>query len=359
MFFNRFSKRRFRLFQIEPTIRCNLQCTMCPWHEIRTPHLNMAWETYEKIAVAFKKVTEIDLSGGGEPTMNPLLPRMIELAKESGCTAGFSTNATLLTPKLSEELIRIGLDWIAFSIDGATAQTYEKIRRGASFQEVINHISFLDKLRKKNKSGKPLTMLFFVMMPDNFHEIPALVDLCLNLGIDRLVVKNQDVILKMERDKDRLFTYDGHKPKELQRIIRASQKKAKRNNLFMRVYGLYPNEMPICEQDPLNTAFYNWEGFVSPCITLAYARKKVFRGELTEAPLYRFGNINNESFNQIWSSPPYRRFRGLYKKRNKSFRLKYLDLIVSGSSQTKRSPEPIDYPPCPEGCETCHYLYGL
>ena len=341
-------------------MRCNLQCIMCPWHEMRTPHLDMAWETYEKIAVAFKEVTEIDLSGGGEPTMHPLLLRMIELAKESGCTAGFSTNATLLTPKLSEELIRIGLDWIAFSIDGATEQTYEKIRRGASFQQVIHHISFLDKLRKKNTGGKPLTMLFFVMMPENFHELPVLVDLCLNLGIDRLIVKNQDVILKMERDRDRLFTWDGHKPKELQRIIEASLEKARSNGLFMRVYELFPDEMPICEQDPLNTAFFNWEGFVSPCITLAYAGKRVFRGEWIEAPLYRFGNINNESFDNIWSSPAYRRFRGFYKKRNKSLGLKYIDLMALKSSRNKKPPESMALlPPCPEGCKSCHYLYGV
>jgi len=334
-------KRDFRLFQIESTIRCNLHCIMCPWHEMRSPHGDMAWKTYEKIAGSFREVEEVDLSGGGEPLIHPELPGMIALAKESGCKVGFSTNAVLLTPKISEELIEIGLDWIAYSIDGATAKTYEKIRRGASFEQVVDQVLFLHRLKKIEKSNKPLTILNFVMMPDNFHELPLLVDLSLHLGIDRLVLKNQDVILRMERDKDRLFTWDPHEPDELQRIIEASQEKAKRNDLYMRVYDLFPKEMPICEQDPLNTAFFNWEGFVSPCITLSYAQMRVFRGEWAKAPICRFGNINHESFNDIWESPPYRRFRACYEKRN------------------KRPPDSIDLPPCPEGCETCHYLYGV
>jgi len=359
LFFNRSLKRTFRLFQIESTIRCNLHCIMCPWHEMRSPHGDMAWKTYEKIARSFREVEEVDLSGGGEPLIHPRLLRMITLAKESGCTVGFSTNATLLTPELSEELIRIDLDWIAYSIDGATPQTYEKIRRGASFEQVIGHILFLDKLRKRGKRKKPLTMLFFVMMPDNFHELPILVDICLHLGIDRLVVKNQDVILKMERDRHRLFTWDAHKPQELQRIIKASLEKARSNDLYMRVYDLSPQEMAQCEQDPLNTAFFNWEGFVSPCITLSYARERIFRGELTKAPLYRFGNVNNENFDDIWAAPAYRRFRGHYEKRNKSLGQGFLDALTLVESRNKRPPDSIALPPPPDGCETCHYLYGV
>jgi len=353
------SKKIFRLFQIEPTMRCNLHCIMCPWHEMRAPRGDMAWETYEKIVRSFKGVEEVDLTGGGEPLMHPQLIRMIGLAKESACKAGFSTNATLLTHKLSEELIRIDLDWIAYSLDGATAQTYEKIRKGASFEQVVDHILFLDRLRKSAKGKKPVTMLFFVMMPDNFQELPILVDLCLQLGIDRLVLKNQDVILKMERDKHRLFTWDSHYPEELQRIIQVSQEKAESNGLYVRVYSLFPKEMAMCEQDPLNTAFFNWEGFVSPCITLSYAQKRVFRGEWTEAPIHRFGDINNENFRDIWAAPAYRRFRGCFERRNKGLGQGFMDLLSLDKLQNIKPPDSTTLPPCPGGCETCHYLYGV
>ncbi|MCG2777133.1 MAG: radical SAM protein [Desulfobacterales bacterium] len=352
-------KRRFRLFQIESTLRCNLHCSMCPWHEMRAPQADMDWETYEKIAKNFDQVEEIDLAGGGEPLMHPQLLRMIALAKESGCRAGFSTNATLLFPKVSEELIQSDLDWIAYSVDGATAGTYEKIRRGASFNEVIEHISFLEKLREKHKYKKPLTMLFFVMMPNNFHELPTLVDLCLHLGIDKLVIKNQDVILKMERDRERLFTWGPHESEELQRIIKVSLEKAQSKGLFMRVYELSPREMTVCEQDPLNTAFFNWQGYVSPCITLSYAQERIFQGRKIRTPLYRFGNINDETFRDIWHCPAYRKFRNIFEKRNRNLRHKLMDVLVAPGFGNKRSTDDTALPPPPEGCETCSYLYGL
>ena len=332
---------------------------MCPWHEMRAPQADMDWETYKKIARSFDEVEEIDLAGGGEPLMHPLLLRMIALAKESGCGAGFSTNATLLFPEVSEELIQFGLDWIAYSVDGATAGTYERIRRGASFDEIIDHISFLERLREKYKCKKPLTMLFFVMMPGNFHELPILVDLCLDLGIDKLVVKNQDVILKMGQDKERLFTWDSHESEELQRLIKICLEKAESEGLFMRVYKLSPKEMTICEQDPLNTAFFNWEGFISPCITLSYAQERIFQGKRIRAPLYRFGNINEEPFKDIWHCPAYQRFRNNFEKRNSSLRQGLMDVLVTPEFGKKRSANDSALPPPPEGCETCHYLYGL
>ncbi|MFH1625643.1 MAG: radical SAM protein [Pseudomonadota bacterium] len=338
-------------------MRCNLHCIMCPWYEMRSPTADMSWETYEKIAKSFREVEEVDLTGGGEPLIHPLLLRMLTLAKESGCAVGFSTNATLLTPELSEELLHISLDWIAYSVDGATAQTYEKIRQGASFEQVIDHVTFLDRLRKTGNGKTPLTMLFFVMMPDNFHEPPVLVDLCLRLNIDRLVIKNQDVILNMERDRERLFTWDGHEPRELRRIVRASMKKARRNGLYMRVYDLSPGEMRICEHDPLNTAFFNWEGFVSPCITLSYAEKRVFRGEWRKAPICRFGNINDESFGEIWAAPAYQRFRDCFEKRTKSLRPEFLDLLTLERFRGRGPTDSMILPPPPDGCETCHYLY--
>lgn len=154
--------------------------------------------------------------------------------------------------------------------------------------ELIDHISFLENLRKKHKYKKPLTIMFFVMMPNNFQELPTFLDLCLDLGIDRLVVKNQDVILKMERDSERFFTWNSQDSKELQWIIKVSLEKAQSKGLFMRIYELFPHEITVCEQDPLNTAFFNWQGYVSPCITLSYAQETIFQGRKIRAPLYRF-----------------------------------------------------------------------
>ncbi|MBU4427006.1 MAG: SPASM domain-containing protein, partial [Proteobacteria bacterium] len=76
-------------------------------------------------------------------------------------------------------------------------------------------------------------------------------------------------------------------------------------------------------------------------------------------PLYRFGNINDETFRDIWHCPAYRKFRNIFEKRNRNLRHKLMDVLVAPGFGNKRSTDDTALPPPPEGCETCSYLYGL
>ena len=169
----------------------------------------MGWKTFEAVARYFGEAEEVDLTGGGEPLLHPRLEEMVRQAKSAGCVAGFSTNATLLFPDRAEGFLEAGLDWIAYSIDGATPATYEKIRVGASFEKVMKNIAGVQQLKERRKSKKPKTMLFFVMMKENVHELPAMVKLAKSMGIDQIVAKNLDVILKEGDDERRIFKNRG------------------------------------------------------------------------------------------------------------------------------------------------------
>ncbi len=60
---------------------------------------------------------------------------MIKYAKDKGIPRiNFTFNATLLNEELPRKIITSGVDLIKFSVDGGTAQTYEKIRKGASYK---------------------------------------------------------------------------------------------------------------------------------------------------------------------------------------------------------------------------------
>ncbi len=352
------SIQKFKLFQVEPTLRCNLNCAMCPWTSIRVSTSDMAWDTFLSIARSFAHTEEVDLTGGGEPLLHPRLGDMVSLAKEHGCHVGFSTNATLLTPEISSDLMKRGLDWIAYSVDGATSRTYEEIRRGASFENVIFHVHEMEEIRRKLKPPRPLTMLFYVMMRANVHELPLMVDLCVDLGIDKLVVKNLDVILSMEHDAQRIFQWESRNIDPFhQEIVKESINKARQHGLFIRVYDLFPKELTICEQDPLHTAFFNWEGYVSPCITLAYGRARVFQGTWHRALTLRFGNCNETPFEEIWESQAYREFRQLFQQRKKGSFHHFIQSIV-GDISGKDNDVP-SMSRVPEGCRICHYLYAV
>ncbi len=351
-------RRKFRLFQVEPTMNCNLKCCMCPWINLRLPGSNMDWKTFEAVARYFGEAEEVDLTGGGEPLLHPRLEEMVRTVKSAGCVAGFSTNATLLFPDRAEGFLEAGLDWIAYSIDGATPATYEKIRVGASFEKVMKNIAGVQQLKERRRSKKPKTMLFFVMMKENVQELPAMVKLAKSMGIDQIVAKNLDVILKEGDDERRIFKNrgEGEVDPSVSRAVAEAKREARDLKIGLRVYELSPTEKPICEQSPLKTLFVAWDGSVSPCINLSYIQDRCYEGKWQRFPIVRFGNVATEPLDAIWKKPEYRNFRKLLQERGKD---------DSGSLTESLLPDLCEYRErrCssgpPQGCGVCYYLYGI
>ena len=68
------------------------------------------------------------LHGIGEPLVNHELDKIIKYLKDREVEVIINSNGTLLTPKWQEKLIESGLDQYRCSIDGATDETYARIR---------------------------------------------------------------------------------------------------------------------------------------------------------------------------------------------------------------------------------------
>jgi radical SAM protein with 4Fe4S-binding SPASM domain len=88
-----------------------------------------------------------------------------------------NTNATKLTPELSEKLITNGLQEIVFSFEGFNKQEYERIRVGANYEQTLSNINQF--LEINDSYGHPVkTELFVIRIPDvdsnlinTFHNI--------------------------------------------------------------------------------------------------------------------------------------------------------------------------------------------
>ena len=176
-------QRRWRLLQVEPAIACNLRCVMCPWREISKNSANqgiMSAAVWESIRSYLFEVRSIDFTGGGEPLLQPSLVDWIAEAKDAGCETGFLSNGLLLKRKRLEQILDAGLDWICISMDGATAGMYEKIRVGSSFDRVCENVSNIANLRS---AKTPKTMINFVLMDMNIHQVAEIVRLAAQLGV--------------------------------------------------------------------------------------------------------------------------------------------------------------------------------
>jgi MoaA/NifB/PqqE/SkfB family radical SAM enzyme len=318
----------------------------------------MEWEVFETLSRYFQDAEEVDFTGGGEPLLHPRLEEMIRRAKAASCVVGFSTNATLLSFNKASALLETGVDWVAYSVEGATAETYEKIRVGASFTKIIENIKGVQRLKEEKESRKPKTMLFFVMMKENIHELPAMIEMAQALGIEHVVAKNLDVILKEGDDERRIFKHKGEGEIDLHvsQAVEEAKRKAEGFKMPFKVYELLPTEKPVCEQDPLDTLFVSWDGFVSPCINFSYTQARCFGGRWQSSPIIRFGNIAHETLDAIWEKREYQNFRQLFLERAKGYSRDLVEFLTPDFHEFRKVG---NWPSPPHGCEVCYYLYGV
>lgn len=159
---------------IELTDICNLECVMCDRQGMTRKSGLMKMDLFKKIIdnAAEINVPSVKLNRFGESLIHPSLGDMIKYSKDKGIPwVYFTSNATLLTEEKSRMLITSGLDSITFSFDGATPETYEKIRIKANYEKVVNNIIYFSNLRKELGRDKPRIVINTVLMRETQDEI--------------------------------------------------------------------------------------------------------------------------------------------------------------------------------------------
>ncbi|MDA3820374.1 MAG: radical SAM protein, partial [Candidatus Delongbacteria bacterium] len=95
------------------------------------------------------------------------------------CRISVNTNGTVLTDEI-KALMEAGNFFLNISIDSVNKTTYEKIRRGASFDQVMKNLDyFIDYSRRKD------TILSMPVCPltSNYKELPDIVAFCNSHGM--------------------------------------------------------------------------------------------------------------------------------------------------------------------------------
>ncbi len=170
--------------------KCNLQCVMCHYSDEgvrRLPLRRLRTEQFrQQFGLIIPHVGEVVLSCHDEPLMaedfNDILAYLSGLKQDLDLS--ICTNATLLKPAIRRTLIEHGLTFLMFSIDGVMRETFERIRVGARFDQVIANIKAMAELKRASGSVYPAMALNFVMMRSNLNETVALLDIAADIGAD-------------------------------------------------------------------------------------------------------------------------------------------------------------------------------
>ena len=304
-------------FQLEPTTYCNLHCKMCSrQRKIErgiVPHLK-----HMKFA-AFKKVIDTirpykgQISGQGEPLMNPELPEILTYAVEKGVKISTITNFILMNQELARKIVQSGLNLLKISLDAGTNQTYKEIRGLDKFEEILTKIREFTALRETLGSRTPFLRIQFCVQQDNYHEIASLIPLAKKAGIDAIYYQPLE-LTDFEDHTEELVGSMGKS--QLWEELKKGQAAAKTFDLaanlddWLRNFEVFwkkyewsqdPKKKPakisntICLL-PWFSVYVTVDGDVKPCCSLS--RDRIVMGNLFQQP-----------FQEIWNGKKYQNFR--------------------------------------------------
>lgn len=171
----KFLLRNPYISQIELTNACNLSCPMCP----RTNHMDrkiefMDFNLFKMIIQDLNNINpynggiQIQLHHFGDSILHPDLEKFLKYCKAYKIVTMISSNGTLLTKEKREAIIdNLAVLWISF--DSINKETYEKMRKGASFEKTISNITNL----MIEKGDRRPDVILSSLIDDNKEEYEA------------------------------------------------------------------------------------------------------------------------------------------------------------------------------------------
>jgi len=298
--------------KFENTNLCNLKCTMCPHSADIGLDRTKGFLKIDNFKYVFDQVKPVylNLTGIGEPFLNPDIYDIVTHAKENRAVVKFDTNATLLNDEKINRMLDTNIDVISVSFDGAKKKSYEDIRVGANFENVTKNFRRLVEIRNERNSKTKIHM-FFVLQQSNLTDLPDFVRLAKDVGVDYL---GGNFVIPLGFNMNEKSNLIGVAPEAVKKIVRETKEISKGTDMVYGIDGLLKFlDKPLGEKNvhnqevpcylPWYAPLVTWDGFMGPCDF--FCDKE-----------YVFGNVFEEPFMKVWNSESAQEFRKqLAKKR--------------------------------------------
>lgn len=282
-----------RRLVFELTNACNLNCVMCGRNsaEFKPTVFKFEWTNYFKDII--DKVEEVTLMGWGEPTIHPEFRKFLYWAYENGLRKYFCTNGMKLD-ELTDDIFKTETDVIGISLDGAEKETNNRIRRGSDFDKIIKSIKNIARIKKERNINYPYMNFVLTAMKSNFHEIPDMIRLAKDAGVQEVKVVYLTVFEKGLIDQSLFNCID-----EVRKVFSESEKLA--DELGIKLKLPYIQGEDIAAEKEHKECFTCWrdfflgsDGYVRSCMS---------------TPVKLFDIRKYKTFDEMWNSVQYKNFR--------------------------------------------------
>ena len=218
---------------------CNLRCVGC-YTPGRFKKIYASVEDVRK-AIQFNGHVEQIKFITNESLLNPHFCEIIDLCRDMHPNAKLLTftNGTIpMRGRYREAISKV--DKVGLSIDGATRETFEKIRIGARFDDFIKNTQ--DILRIRDETGSPREIIFaFTATATNLHELIDVVRLAHQLGLTRVHAQSMEAKDDVISERIAEILIDRLDPMLRTRLINQAKQEAARLKIGLTCQeGLYP-----------------------------------------------------------------------------------------------------------------------
>jgi radical SAM protein with 4Fe4S-binding SPASM domain len=171
------------IVEIEPIHTCNLRCVQC--------YVSYSTMTKQRLDPAFvDRLSGLEgkwakIGSQCEPVAHPKFAQIVNAISDKGMRIDLVSNGTLFTDKLIRAVERCNFENVTISFDGATAPTYERIRRRARFDQTIERIlAFKNAVKARNPTAQ--FTVNYTYMHSNVAEAADAIDLWEQHGFDHV-----------------------------------------------------------------------------------------------------------------------------------------------------------------------------
>lgn len=289
--------------EVEHTTQCDKKCILCEhtyWGE-KEKGKRLTFKEAKKIIDEFPNLRYINITGEGSGFLNPDFLKILRYLRSKNVSVNFVDEFEYINRERARKLIKLGVNTIFCSMDGATKETYESIKVGCNFDKVIKNLRQFKELKEKLNSPLPTVSFRFIVNKRNFREMPKFIELVHSLGVMGAGSRIEFAgVLKFD-EIAHLYLEEVPPP-----ILDETKRKARKLGVPIKFAHLGKETIR-----PLSTCvawvepYIMMKGYVLPCCSVLMSNKRSYLRE------HSFGNIFEESFEEIWNSERYKKFRSL------------------------------------------------
>lgn len=284
-----------RRLVFELTNACNLNCVMCGRNAAEFKPTVFDMDVFRSFEPLMDTIEEVTLMGWGEPTIHPNFIEMLEIINKHSARKYFCSNGMNLK-KIKEAIFDYKVDVFAISLDGATDETNSRIRRGSKINQITEDLKDIVRIKKERGLAYPWINFVFCAMKSNLHELPDLVRLAADIGIEEVKVVYLTVF-----GEDLLNESLWGEEDTVRSVFEEAIKISEEVGIVLKLPHYVGEDVA---GDKLHKdCFVSWrdfflgsDGYVRPCMS---------------TPVQFFKYDMSKDFKDMWNSEEYQRYRSI------------------------------------------------